>query len=503
VEQLRKSPNMSFSGAVKIADLSDFIAPAQSCVVSLSGSRLKTDDLDEMGNMDVGMPGVGVLKSSPLPKIEGPVKISLHDCLACSGCVTSAETILLEQQSSEEFMNQIKEEGRAVVVSISPQSIAALAVHFGLPPSETKGKVAGYLKQLGVQAVYDINTARDLALLETTAEFLHRFRSVSDGSSSTSTSSSPLPMLASACPGWVCYAEKTHGEYVLPYISATKSPQAVMGSLVKRHLAPHLNLSQVYHVAVMPCYDKKLEAARDDLVVPASSSPEVDCVLTTFELLNLMQDQKVEFEKLQAAPVDKLVQQLQLPAPSLPGPAQSQPPRQPVSPGGVSGSGGYFEYVFRSAARELYGVTVEGPLQYKTLRNTDFKEAVLEVEGKVVLRFGAVHGFRNIQNALRKIKTSKSEYHYLEIMACPSGCLNGGGQLKPVNDYTPKTLLEAVEVAYTNAQKEAPAPEENVEAMALYQHLLGGTSMSHEAKQLLHTQYHKREKTVSMQLNNW
>jgi iron only hydrogenase large subunit-like protein len=120
-----------------------------------------------------------------------------------------------------------------------------------------------------------------------------------------------------------------------------------------------------------------------------------------------------------------------------------------ASTSALTGSGGYLEHLFRSVAWELHGVRVTGPLVYTTIRNTDFKETVLEVDGRVVLRFAAVYGFRNIQNLLRKIKLGRSEYDYVEIMACPSGCLNGGGQLKPdaATGQTAKQLLEEVGVA--------------------------------------------------------
>ena len=176
-----------------------------------------------------------------------------------------------------------------------------------------------------------------------------------------------------------------------------------------------------------------------------------------------------------------------------------------ASTSALTGSGGYLEHVFRQAAWELHGVRVTAPISYTTLRNADFKEAALEVDGRVVLRVAAVYGFRNIQNLLRKIKLRKSEYHYVEIMACPSGCLNGGGQLKPDQGGTARTakqLLEEVERAYYRAEV-GRAPVDNPQVHQVYSQLLRGGCFSPQARELLHTHYHKREKTVAMMINNW
>lgn len=201
------------------------------------------------------------------PVAAEPVKVSLHDCLACSGCITSAETVLLQHQSSEEFLSKLREPGIKVVVSVSPQSRAALAAFYGLTPSQTMRRLGTWLRSLGVSHVFDLSTSHDLSLLETASEFIARLRAAhpercaapshhshpqpqqpgtttpmeTDGEAAPSGQTQPqtqpmqpLPMLASACPGWICYAEKTHGDHVLPYISHTKSPQAVMGTLIKQ-----------------------------------------------------------------------------------------------------------------------------------------------------------------------------------------------------------------------------------------------------------------------------
>ena len=187
----------------------------------------------------------------------------------------------------------------------------------------------------------------------------------------------------------------------------------------------------------MPCFDKKLEASRRDFVheVSATTVPEVDLVLTTTEVLAILAqhreqgDNVAESESLPAALEKKTDQQTTTTVP-FPGLLESSP-TAPAPLLEFGGSGGYTEYVFRSAAASLFGVRLDGPLKYHAGKNRDWKELVLEVEGRVVLRFVLAYGFRNIQKVMRDMKRGKANYDFVEVMACPSGCLNGGGQGRP------------------------------------------------------------------------
>ncbi|KAK9826721.1 hypothetical protein WJX81_001163 [Elliptochloris bilobata] len=535
-----------FSGAVKLADLNDFIAPSQACVVTMSGDKvaeLPSDDVLAAGSVQLQqrapLPPQGGFAQTREAGPDGAVKVTLHDCLACSGCVTSAETVLLEHQSAGEFLARLASPGVAVVVSISPQSRAALAALHGLPPAAAQARLAAFLKALGVRMVLDASAGRDLALLEAAAEFVARYRAVrralpgdakeasareraasgaaagpsgrppvpgvvsvasgtlqrgrSPGSEAGSEAGfpGPLPMLASACPGWVCYAEKTHGEYALPYISTAKSPQAVMGTVVKRHLAARLGHApaDIHHVAIMPCYDKKLEASRGDFNLPGTAVPEVDVVLTTGEVQRLLEERGVSLAALPEVQLDDL--------------ASGAPERGRVY-GYPGGAGGYLEYVFRTAARELFGASVPSmPLPLRQLRNADFREVVLEVDGRPALRFAAAYGFRNIQTLVRKIKRRACEYDYVEVMACPSACLNGGGQLPPTPGQSPQQLLEQLEQLYHDPQVEQREPSDSPAARALYAGWVGGLPGSAAARRLLHTGYHRREKPAAAAAADW
>lgn len=224
------------------------------------------------------------LGSQKLQKVE----ITLADCLACSGCITSAEGVLITQQSQEEILKVLSENNsfkqanetdkiRTIVFTVSQQSLLSLAKRFEVTVEEASKHISGYFKSLGADFVLNTKLSDDLALIENRNEFLKRFQS---------NDNSELPMLASSCPGWVCYAEKTHGNFILPYISTTRSPQQIMGLLAKNFLAQKLGTTcdKIYHITVMPCFDKKLEASREDFYSEVLESRDVDCVITSSKI---------------------------------------------------------------------------------------------------------------------------------------------------------------------------------------------------------------------------
>jgi iron only hydrogenase large subunit-like protein len=217
-----------FSPALQASDLNDFIAPSQDCIISLNkSSSSRRLQIKQKEN---------VVSTKPP---EEAVKISLKDCLACSGCITSAETVMLEKQSLGDFIARINS-GKTVIVSVSPQSRASLAAFFGLSQSQVLRKLTALFKSMGVKAVYDTSSSRDLSLIEVCNEFVSRYQK--NQSSSGQEAGANLPMISSACPGWICYAEKTLGSYILPYVSSVKSPQQAIGAAIKHHVVEKLGL---------------------------------------------------------------------------------------------------------------------------------------------------------------------------------------------------------------------------------------------------------------------
>jgi len=475
----------NFSGALQLTDLDDFITPSQECIKPVkiekkesagTGSRIKIE-LDG-SYIQVGQDG----QETKLEK----AKITLNDCLACSGCITSAESVLITQQSQDELYRIFKEnklfieagkmeQQRMVVISVSPQARASLAAKYQLNVVQAARKLTAFFKKCGAHYVFDTTFSRELSLLESCKEFVNRMKSQQKGS---------VPMLASACPGWVCYAEKTHGSYILPYISTAKSPQQVMGSIVKDYFAKIHSKTpdQIYHVTVMPCFDKKLEASRSDFYNDLYQTRDVDCVITSGEVEQMLQQEGVSLANVEEEPLDAIIGNGE----------------EVVNHAG-GGSGGYLEHIVKYASKEMYGLTLES-LKYKTLRNQDFKEVTVEDGEKVLFKFAIAYGFRNIQNIVQKIKRNKSTYHFVEVMACPSGCLNGGGQIRPMEDQTPKELLQKVEEIYMSPK--IRSPEDSPQVQKLYDEWLGGVS-SDKARQLLHTQYHEVEKMTNALAIKW
>ncbi|XP_056263858.1 cytosolic Fe-S cluster assembly factor narfl isoform X1 [Pseudoliparis swirei] len=474
-----------FSGVLQLTDLDDFITPSQECVKPVKVEKKQGKSVARIQIEDDGS-YVQVNQDGGKQKLE-KAKITLNDCLACSGCITSAESVLITQQSHEELLKVLRNnkvdasatEQKVVVVSVSPQSRASLAERFGLSSSEAGRRLTSFFKGLGVHHVFETSFSRTFSLLESQREFVERFQRKEQDSKS-------LPLLTSSCPGWICYAEKTHGEFILPYISTTRSPQQMMGSLVKGYFAEQQGISpqQIYHVAVMPCFDKKLEASRSDFYLNTSETREVDCVITSGEVQKMLEEKNVSLSDVEPAPLDTMF--------------SSVSGDEFLSHSG-SGSGGYLHHVFTYAAKQLFGEKVE-ELTYKTLRNKDFQEVTLEKDGVVLLSFASTYGFRNIQNLVQKLKRGKLPYHFVEVMACPSGCLNGGGQVRPLPGQNPKELLQKVEELY---KAERPlSPEDDTRVAELYQSWLHSVG-EERAKELLHTRYHAVEKMKNGLTMKW
>jgi len=456
---------MAFSRGLTLTDLNDFITPSQACIKPVE--EVKQPRVENGAITQIGIDSAGVYYEeesgeSGRRKLQ-QAQISLNDCLACSGCITSAESVLISMQSHEEVLKAVESnpppldpEHKTFILSISPQSLASLAASLN-PPATTQQilrRVEAFASEkLGFSHTYDTTFARHVTLLEHTREFLERKAATSSTSDDNPGEGPRLPMISSSCPGWVCYVEKAHAE-MIPFLSRTKSPQQVMGTLVKEWLARRWGKSadSIYHVTIMPCYDKKLEASRQDFYNDVLSTRDVDCVVTTAELDILMRDKGWD---------------MSVPVPGEDGSEQSSAlaadddvlPKLVQHPGSSSGS--YLQSLIDSIAQ-----TAQSPsVSTKTIRTADYEEYTLvdEANGKVLFRGAKCYGFRNLQNIVRKVgrdagvsvsrgaagrmpvrgrrtigtaarKGGQAEetksYDYVEVMACPGGCVNGGGQLR-------------------------------------------------------------------------
>jgi len=376
-----------------------------------------------------------------------------------------------------------------LVVSLSPQSRASIAAYYNLSIQSVYLKLHTFFTQiLPFDAVFDTNIGREIALVEGAREFQSRwFAKQNDVLSAL-----PLPVISASCPGWICYAEKTH-HAILPHLSAIRSPQQLMGALLKTMYTRRRGVSadKVWHLSVMPCFDKKLEASREDFA--EKGVRDVDCVITTAELVKMIEERGVDFVQL---PESQTVSNLETRMVSHPG----------------SSSGGYLHHLMTVSAQSLFGLNIDVAeargVQVRTVRNGDMMEYTLEENGKVKLRMARCYGFRNIQNLVRKlegkggkvVKKKGKEDHgwdYVEVMACPSGCVNGGGQLPPPNTnseqiYSPKEWLQQVEQNYQMQAVELPS-EERVEALYIDWF---GDQREQGRQRCIETGYHGVEFTV-------
>ncbi|OAJ35962.1 hypothetical protein BDV3_000626 [Batrachochytrium dendrobatidis] len=555
IELLILISKMSFSSAIVLTDLNDFITPSQACIkptlikTVADSKSISTVQSDSLGNY------YEVTKEGTQTKLEAAA-ISLTDCLSCSGCVTSAEAILITQQSHKEIYNTIeansalaKDQRAQICISICPQSRASLAAKYNLTTRQIRRRLTWFFKDhFKMDHVLDTAFSRDFALLESAHEFVRRYKARSDTSLLQH-----MPMITSACPGWICYAEKTHSA-ILPLIDTTKSPQQIMGSLVKDYYANQLNVNpdRIYHITVMPCYDKKLEASRQDFYNDIYKTRDVDCVISTGEVERMIQEEGLDISTMQETEEDLIF--------GAHGRSEG------------SSSGGYLAYVMRFSAKALFGVDLT-PLDIQegtngiTIvagRNPDSTDVLFTPPGfdEPALRFAYSYGFRNIQNLIRKVKPGKpattllnprrvrssialasGKYNYVEVMACPSGCINGGGQLKPepqlksektqtfeskdsvntieldleIQSTAQPPLIESTasasslttdgtlsgkqwisraESMYRSADESIELPETNAVIKRLYAEWLGGED-TEKSRKMLHTGYHSVEPLTS------
>jgi len=476
-----------FSGVLQLTDLDDFISPGQDCIKPVKVEKVAKQTKGAKIKIEADGSYFEVTEQGNGKKLE-KVSITLADCLACSGCITSAESVLIEQQSAEQlykvFAQKQEDDPPFIVFSVSLQPILSLGAKYNLNPQDTAEHLSGFLRKLGADMVLDLQLADDWALLTLQEEVANHLKSKGKSPGKAG------PLLASSCPGWVCYAEKTHGSWVLPSLSKVKSAQQIMGSIVKQYLPSKLKKdpSRFYHATIMPCFDKKLEASREDFRDILGEGQEVDCVVTTLEIEEMLSREGIDsLSRCDRVPLNSVVPGFDCPV---------------IRSTQGSGSDGSSDHVFRYLAKNLLNKTMGDKLVYKTLKNNDFKEITLEDENNTtILKFAIANGFRNIQNLVQKMKRKRCDYDFVEVMACPSGCLNGGAQLRSDSEtLSSKELLERMELEHSTMKKRMP--EENSELQNLIQ---DWDDLKEETvkNNCLFTQFHEVEKLTNGLAIKW
>lgn len=394
-------------------------------------------------------------------------------CLLCGQCTTVCPTGALMEKSEIERVDEAKKQGKLIIVQTAPAVRAALGEEFGLPVgTPVTGKMVAALKRLGFYRVYDTNYGADLTIMEEAAELLHRIKG-----------GGALPMITSCSPGWVNYAEYYYGD-ILNHLSSCKSPHEMLGAVIKSYYAEKngIDPANIFVVSVMPCTAKKYEKERPELA--RGEYRDVDAVLTTRELARLIRRSGIDFDRLKDEAFDTdLIGE--------------------YSGAGVifGASGGVMEAALRTAYHALTGKEAD-MLAFTAVRGMEgVKEAEFNLNGKT-LKVAVASGMKNAKPILDDIRNGKSKYAFIEIMCCPGGCVNGGGQPIVRSVFMPN---EDLDIEDTYVQKRAAAlysedekktlrqSHNNPQIQELYKDYLGEIG-GEKAHGLLHTHYHARER---------
>jgi iron-only hydrogenase group A len=402
--------------------------------------------------------------------VVGPANLADMDdsaCIMCGQCINVCPTAaFLEKDHTERVWEALSlpRGVKHIVVQPAPSIRAAIGECFGMPVgTPATGKLVTALRRLGFDAVFDTNFGADLTIIEEANEFLNRVKN-----------GGPLPLITSCSPGWVNFLEKFYPE-MIPFTSTCKSPMSMLSTLMKTYYAEKKGLKpeEIYVVAIMPCVAKKFEASRPEHAM-ADGTPYTDAVLTTRELAWMIKSYGIDFVNLPDGEFDRPLG---------------------ISSGAADifgATGGVMEAALRTAAVKLTGEEL-GPLVFEDVRGvTGLKETTLHIAG-IDVNIAVSNGLTNAKTLLEKVKAGGKQYHLIEIMACPGGCVAGGGQPYPPEDMDvldPQLpLLRAKALYQIDSDKQLRRSHENPAIEHLYQEFLGEPN-GEKAHHLLHTHYH-------------
>ena len=412
---------------------------------------------------------------------------SFHDkpmshvvCTNCGQCVNRCPTgALVEKTYIDQVWDAIYDPDKHVVVQTAPAVRVALGEDLGYDPGErVTGKMVNALKQLGFNSVLDTDFSADLTIMEEGTELLVRLKkALVDGDKKIS-----LPMFTSCSPGWIKFIEHKYPEF-LPNLSTCKSPQQMFGALAKTYYAKKRNIdpSKIVSVSIMPCVAKKFEADRPEM--RSSGYKDVDFVLTTRELAVMIKQAGLDFRNLEEAKYDSIMGD---------------------STGAAvifGATGGVMEAALRTAYEIVTGREVPfDKLNITPVRGMDgVKEATIKIEGCVAdwkflegaeLKVAIAHGLVNANKIMKMTREGKAPYHFVEIMACPGGCIGGGGQPIPTSMAIREKRMKAIYSEDENMVLRKS--HDNPDVIAIYKEFLDKPN-SHKSHDLLHTQYVERD----------
>lgn len=415
--------------------------------------------------------GIGVIGANErgfATYIGSPFGMGLGEtsCVSCGQCIAVCPTgAIYEKDYTKQVFEAIADPEKFVIVQTAPAVRAALGEAFGLPiGTDVEGKMAAALRRMGFDKVFDTNFSADLTIMEEANEFVERVKN-----------GGVLPLITSCSPGWVKYCEHYFPD-MTEHLSSCKSPQQMFGAIAKSYYAEKIGIDKekMVVVSVMPCTAKKFEIGRPDQ--DGAGVPDVDIAITTRELARMIERAGIRFTDL---PEEKFDMPLGL----------------ATGAGVIFGAtGGVMEAALRTAVETLTGEELKA-LDFTDVRGIQgIKEASYEVAGMNV-KVAVASGLGNARELLNKVKNGEAEYHFIEIMGCPGGCVNGGGQPQQPGSVRNFVDLRAerAKVLYTlDENNPIRKSHENPAIKEIYAEYLGKPG-SHRAHELLHTTYVKRK----------
>ena len=386
-------------------------------------------------------------------------------CVSCGQCIAVCPTgALREKDYIDEVLEAVADPDKYVCVQTAPSVRAALGEEFGYPMgTDVEGKMAAALRRIGFDKVFDTDFSADLTIMEEAHEFLDR---VQNGG--------VLPMITSCSPGWIKYCEHYFPD-MTEHLSSCKSPQQMFGAVLKTYYAEKMGIDpkKIVSVSIMPCTAKKFEIGRPDQ--SAAGVPDVDYALTTRELARMIKRLGIRFNELQDEGFDDSLGE---------------------STGAAvifGATGGVMEAALRTAVETLTGESLPNP-EFVDVRGTEgIKEATYNVAGMDV-KVAVASGLGNARKLLERVKSGEADYHFIEIMGCPGGCVNGGGQPQVSGAVRNTVDVQGIraKVLYDNdAAKTIRKSHENPSIKKVYEEYFGEPG-SHKAHEVLHTTYVKR-----------
>ena len=388
------------------------------------------------------------------------------DCVSCGQCVVVCPTgAVAEKDDTDKVWAALADPSKHVIVATAPSIRVTLGEAFGMPVgTNVKGKMVTALKHLGFAGVYDTDIAADLTIIEESQELISRIQN-----------GGPLPLITSCSPGWIKFCEHNFHDFI-PNLSSCKSPQQMFGAVVKTWYAEKNNLDphDIVVVSVMPCTAKKFEARRDNQ--SAAGVYDIDIAITTRELARMIKRAGIQFKNLADSNFD-------------------DPLGVSTGAGAIFGAtGGVMEAALRTAVEKLTGQELTN-LDFTEVRGTkEIKEATYKV-GDLEVNVAVTSGLANARHLLDEIRAGRKNYHFIEIMGCPGGCINGGGQ--PVQPASVRNFVDLkTERAKALYEEDKNLPlrksHESPVIKTLYEEYFGEPG-SHKAHKVLHTTYKERE----------